>query len=117
MGEPVGDEFVPGLVCTNCWGLGKPFGNVPTPEQIFVTFAGMTGNGAGGNKTFLGTQLSFNPCQYVFSDANYRGDIIWDAIITELKLFHIPTSLQVFFGFGGACQTIFVDAPGSAVVS
>ncbi len=30
-----------GMDCINCWGIGKPFGDGDTPEQIQITFSGV----------------------------------------------------------------------------
>lgn len=44
MGTPLPPE--PGLppdgvLCPTCWGAGKAFGDVPTPEYVFCKFAGL----------------------------------------------------------------------------
>ncbi|GAI03414.1 unnamed protein product, partial [marine sediment metagenome] len=40
MGEPVGPEYTVGIPCPQCWGPGKPFGDVPTPKFVSITFTG-----------------------------------------------------------------------------
>jgi len=41
MGTDPDDPYPPGTDCTRCWGVGKPFGDFPTPKFIKVTFTGV----------------------------------------------------------------------------
>jgi hypothetical protein len=45
MGTPIPDPKIippspPGILCPVCWGVGKPFGDPPTPENVVVEISG-----------------------------------------------------------------------------
>ena len=56
MGQPVGVQYPPGNDCVICWGVGKTFGVGSTPDQVFLTWAGLLPPLVGANKTFIATQ-------------------------------------------------------------
>lgn len=76
MGTPIPIPFVPsqqpaGNPCSNGWGPGKPFGDGPTPEKIWLEFNGVekgpnwqVGDGEPVNGLFELTQDVGAPCAY-----------------------------------------------------
>jgi hypothetical protein len=77
MGTPIPLPIVPPVVgpggsCLNCWGPGKPFGDVSTPNMIIANFSGITylpGNPGPSNEPLKGPfellQLGGIGCFYI----------------------------------------------------
>ncbi len=63
MGEPV-EEYEEGNDCIRCWGVGKSFGDYPTPKRLYVTGSGFVGGCAVLNDTFIVKQTNLFPCKY-----------------------------------------------------
>lgn len=76
MGEDP-EPYEPGDGCDICWGPGKAFGDYPTPRYVNITYAGMVGDCAEGNQTFVATQSGIFPCLWTFDDGTFFG--IWQA--------------------------------------
>lgn len=75
-------EYVSGISCANCWGIGKAFGDVPTPLRINITGSGFVGACAVCNGTFIALQDGVNPCRFKFDDGTRYGDIVFSVANT-----------------------------------
>lgn len=89
-----------GVGCSNCWGVGKTFGDGDTPDSITAIFSGVQQapgwvptDGPGIDGIFVLDQVGGQPCLYRFSGPDYLIEIqfgafetnvnaIWQAIIT-----------------------------------
>ena len=59
-------NYSAGDQCTSCFGIGKTFGDVPTPARIKVVFSGMEscpGKGGPTGGTFI-LEQGIDPCYY-----------------------------------------------------
>ena len=117
MGEPIGDEFIPGMICVGCWGIGQTFGDVPTPLYVRITFTGLTGGCAAANRTFIATQSGVNPCLWEFDAIDFGGSWTLDAFDSSLNLFEKPSMLSCFFSVAAICSISFTDGPATGIVS
>jgi len=115
MGEPVGDEYEVGNDCLECWGPGKTFGDVSTPKKIFITWAGLGGIWAGGNKTFIGIQDSVEPCLWHYNDGVFEGFAGFDAGASGCQLKFIGATPYVQAS-GGLCAKTLVGPFGAGCV-
>jgi len=79
-------EYVEGNACAICWGNGKTFGDVPTPERIEMTGSGFAGVFAVCNDTFIADQTALNACRYEFHIGTVNGTLIFSAIDTYFEL-------------------------------
>ncbi|GAH72725.1 unnamed protein product, partial [marine sediment metagenome] len=93
MGEEPGPEYTPGAICGNCWGPGRPFGDVPTPKYASITFSGLVGIWAPANKKFIGTQDPLAACIWRFEDAIFTGWYLYGDALTEVLLAFKPGNM------------------------
>jgi len=117
MGEPVGDEYTAGDDCGICWGLGKPFGDVPIPEKVFVTWTGLIAPFIDGNKTFIATQNWLTPCMWEYDDGEFIGNWFYDAVraagVIQLKV--DPATFHRVLG--GVCALTCTDGVATCKIS
>jgi len=72
-----------GFLCSNCWGVGKEFGDIDTPEFITVIASGINkgpnwvvGDGEPPNGIYVLDQAGeFLPCIFVFIDTDFVIDV------------------------------------------
>jgi len=111
MGTIPDPNYDEGDDCTGCFGIGKEFGDVPTPERIKIVFSGMTscpGTGCPESGTFILTQ-GIEPCYY------HYGDL--DGNTVDVHFFDGPGGSEytdIYFGFGG--YNCFWAQPGPCSV-
>lgn len=138
MGEPIvppEDEppFGPvpsGPACANCWGIGKPFGNVDTPASIRVKISGVNKGPnwfpplpKNPNATFVLTQIIGIPCAYRFTVAAVTVQVVFNAGNTSIGGLLFPSGVTFFSGVVGPCETEIDNAEnnhfvgGSAVIT
>ena len=110
MGEPVGDEYESGDSCAQCWGPGKTFGDVSTPKKIFITWAGLSGIFAGGNKTFIGIQEPGAPCLWHYNDGVYEGFGGFDAGASGCRI-KLVGATPFVLASGGWCALVLTSGP------
>lgn len=79
-------EVPAGVACSNCWGIGKTFGNVDTPSEIIMTVSGVNKGpdwvpfqGEPPNTVMTLEQVAGTPCRYDGSDGTNFGTVIFDA--------------------------------------
>ncbi|GAI03417.1 unnamed protein product [marine sediment metagenome] len=104
MGEPVGPEYTVGIPCPQCWGPGKPFGDVPTPKFVSITFTGLVGIWAPANHKWIGQQDPLMPCLWDFEDATFVGTYYFVPGITGVYLAFKPGLFPFIDFFGGDCD-------------
>lgn len=117
MGEPIGDPYVQGDICVNCWGPGKTFGDTFTPEYLYVTFAGFIAPNLGANKTFIATQDAVLPCRWNFEDPIYIGSLTYGVLNSTLTLWVKVGPIQIFGAVEPLCNTTFNAPPMTGIVS
>lgn len=60
-------EYEAGVNCPTCWGIGKEWGEYPTPRFVFCTFEGIIAcpdKGDAPNGTFQLLQVPAEPCHW-----------------------------------------------------
>lgn len=111
MGTPL-PANPPGITCTICWGIGKPFGNVFTPLFVKVSLSGLLPgehwDSSLANKLALPATLEqvAIPCDWNLND----GDFVWTfgyvPARSALLVIHTQTNSSVFgAAVAPACQT------------
>ena len=101
MGTPL-PEVNDGVLCSVCWGVGKQFGAVSTPDVIKLSLTsqlpGEFFTTAFGN--FLLTTQYLNqdasPCNYVIEANDFRFRVVWQPGRTVVLVTHLPTAHGVF---------------------
>ena len=117
MGEPPGETYIAGELCSQCWGLGKTFGDLPTPLYLNILITGLTGECSGGNGKYVAKQTPGYPCHYDFSKTNYVGFLNFLRISTIVKLDKLdPLTVCIWFG-GGMCSTYLTPFPVEIFIS
>jgi len=111
MGEPIGDRYPSARVCTNCWGVGKTFGDTPTPIRVYITWAGLLAPFTGANKSFIGYQSEFSPCVYDFRDYVFEGTWNFGPVNTIAFIKPIGVMLSVT-ATGGLCSLVCTEPFG-----
>jgi hypothetical protein len=111
--------------CSNCWGSGKTFGDVPTPSQVEVTVYGiekgsswLPGDPEPPNGSYTFDQDVLYPCRFNWSDGTWL--MHWWAYKTGGSVFTIEL-IGIEFAFDCTrdqnCRTYFVneidDVPAS----
>lgn len=116
MGETP-NPYEPGDDCNICWGVGKKWGDYPTPKHVNITFAGLVGICADANQTFVATQDPVNPCLFNFNDGTWGG--FWNAPggVHAISLVHLAPFWNCFSQLGDACQTHFESNGRTADIS
>ena len=113
--RPTVDPVVAGNACSNCWGVGKPFGIGDTPEFVFLTFSGVNkgpnwilADGDPIDGDFLMTQDAIFPCVYFGSDADFLLDLEFKIADTEIGVL-AATGPIAFQAFGNDPCELFVE--------
>ena len=115
MGTIPDPDYDEGDACSACFGIGKTFGDNPTPTRIKATFSDITNCPyvtANPNQSFILTQNT--PCQFI----NWNGPelVTFDFCMLEggnyyawawLKIF--PYTPHFFSGFGLICETVLAN--------
>ncbi|KKM95340.1 hypothetical protein LCGC14_1189130 [marine sediment metagenome] len=85
------DPAAEGVNCALCYGIGKPFGNIVTPERITVVFTGiqrgpgwLPGDPEPPNGSYRLNQVA--PCTFQFVGANWITAISWTVDRTTVEL-------------------------------
>lgn len=125
MGTPL-PRNPPGEPGDVCWGLGKPFGDGPTPAIIEVHFVNWREdvNFDESFRDFLTTPHSLyqdsNPNQYIATNDVWSWFLAFQELQTNLFLVLLDGFETQFDGVGAAvCETQFpnlIDFPGSHIV-
>jgi len=117
MGEPVGDQYTSGDDCTICWGLGKPFGDVPTPKKIYITWSGLLDLFAPANGPHIGIQDPLVPYLWIFTDATFSGDWTFQPTFTRgLILLNANPAIFIWV-FGDVCVLSCTDGEFTCSIS
>lgn len=135
MGTPIPipiviDPVPPGAGCPFCWGAGKPFGDVDTPESVIVTISGVNKgpNWTPANEDPLEGMFELNqeiaePCIFSAIIGDLIFDLFWD---TDPATFGVQRfgDEDPFFGVGVTLCVLrfentqqFFFVGGSAVIS
>ena len=85
MGYPI-DEYDDGDPCTFCWGEGKAFGDVLTPEKLYFTIAGFVGAQAECNGEWIAYQDVDKPCWFWFQEGNVFGSLEFQIANTQFQI-------------------------------
>ena len=117
MGEPVGDEYPPGVNCPVCWGLGKTFGIGNTPEKVYITWTNLPGGWAAGNKIFIAIQRFGFSCFWDFNDGNFVGWWTFQAITTAAQISSPGGGPPHYNLLGLPCVTVLTDGVAKCVIS
>ena len=117
MGHPPGNQYIHGVDCPNCWGLGKTFGETYTPAEVFLTWSGFVGDWAGANKAFVGIQDPLFPCFWEFEDSVYQGWWTFDAAATVAYIWLKADPLDDVEAFGALCALVCTVGAVSCVIS
>lgn len=118
MGTIIPDPFEPppadaGDPCSVCWGPGKTFGDVDTPEKIWVSFSGVNLsedwlpiNGDALEGLFELTQSIPQPCIFVAPPGPLVIQVWFSNLFTNVGAIHATEGIK----FSGAppdkCQTL-----------
>jgi len=117
MGEPVGDQTPPGDGSTVCWGPKKPFGDVPTPKIVYLTFTGLVGDYVGANKTFTATQSIWDPNVWNFNDGSFFGFWWYRSIQTIAKIGEVGDPFPTRTFLGGICTFVTIAGVARCTIS
>jgi len=117
MGEPVGSEYGGGDDCLQCWGLGKPFGDVDTPKYVYITWTGLVGGLAPANKTFIATQNPVEPAQWLFNDGIFSGNWFYSPGDSKAFITIILNPAVWEWIFGPICSLVCTDGIITCVIS
>jgi len=117
MGEAIGAEYPAGDDCTKCWGIGKTFGVGDTPLKVYITWTGLAGGLAGGNKTFVGVQDSVVPCQWNFDDGVYSGKYWFTGVLTRAWIELKPGAPPGIGIAGGICDIALAGLGATCTIS
>lgn len=109
-------EYVEGDLCTNCWGVGKTFGDVPTPKRIYITGSGFIGVCAPCNDTFIALQNSVNPCLWEFDTGAVSGSWLLEPLATVFKM-DTPDLGVCYDVREGPCELISISGAKSVTIS
>lgn len=121
MGIPIPPIFVPpvavaGNSCPICWGSGKPFGDGPTPEKIYITFSGInkgpnwtSHNGEPKNESYELGQVGVLPCTFSVLDAPIGIKVEFRAGQTEIFFEDLGISIYFSAVVGASCQTFIFN--------
>lgn len=85
MGKPIVPVETGGN-CENCWGIGKTFGDSPTPKRIYLTASGFAGACAVCNGTFILTQVLLQPCIFTMDDGTRFAEVIFGIANTQFTM-------------------------------
>ncbi len=117
MGDPVGPQYVPGDLCTHCWGLGKAFGDFPTPWKVFIEWEGLVGPLLGANKIYVGTQNPVIPCQYTFNDGTFSGFWNYNPATADAQVWLNLNPGTFVFLFGPLCTLSMTNGVATVTIS
>lgn len=112
--DPGDNGYDEGQNCPECWGPGRPFGDIPTPKKVTATFAGVAHCTAGWvpDGEYVLTQPappSLCTWDLVFDGVLFRWT--WGAPVgmkISVELPGDPPS-RYFFDQGIDCETSFVN--------
>lgn len=106
------DPNEPGLLCSTCWGLDKPFGSGPTPERVVVRVVGALPGAlqkdfpaSRANGFFLCRQVE--PCWWMYEDDTVQVSWVLGLGWSLLHIVHIVDSQ--------AWGTFFSNPPVSCI--
>jgi hypothetical protein len=118
MGTPI-DKPYSGSFCSICWGVGKTFGDVPTPSTVFVTFSGIQlidgswpFDEAFVNRRFALGQVVGTPCRWLWVWDDLFIQLLYGSDRTDLLFGYTDESLNVFSAAGDVCD-LFITSYGS----
>jgi len=101
MGTPL-EPNEPGASCGNCWGIGKDFGDEPTPQVIQLRLTSLLPGDYWDEEfeQFLLTthylEQTASPCHYQIESSGFRFVVIFLSSQTVVQVVHLPTARQVF---------------------
>ena len=97
MGVPVPpplivDPVSPGDLCASCWGVGKTFGDTPTPESVTVNFSGISKGpiwtpdfGEPPDGDFIIPQNEVISCFFRLRIGDILYVVIWNDVVTFVQ--------------------------------
>lgn len=94
MGDAV-DEYEAGTQCPNCWGVGKEWGDYPTPKRMNIIGSGFVGPEAACNGTFIATQNAVNACQFEFFQGDVSGAVQFQVLATQFNMKYMGIDVYV----------------------
>lgn len=101
-----------GDLCGNCWGPGKPFGDVVTPDRIEVSISGLGKSvdwipslGEPISGKFLLNQNPAQTCFFRYDVDDYSIDIVFSAGLVGSIVTFQATTMQWLIGTFEVCAT------------
>lgn len=113
-------EYVEGAVCDRCFGIGKTFGDIPTPKRVTMTGSGFIGVEAVCNGTFILTQDGGNPHRWLFDDGVAAGEWTHGVANTLFRMlisgggdtyWRLENLCDLISTFAGETVSIEIDEP------
>lgn len=125
---PIIEPVPAGDPCTNAWGVGKPFGDKPTPSSIVAVWSGINPNPdlppplpEPLNGTLILPQVAGFPCNFLLIKNQTLFEVAYQSAFSTCIIFAVPLGLfgfnslegigaSLFFGLdtlnfvGGTCQ-------------
>lgn len=118
MGTPLPPNQ-PGALCNVCWGVGKDFGNGPTPRVIQLRLTRLLPGehwDQADEQNLLTThwlEQQADPCVFLIVDGDYRWFVEWRPTTTIVAVRNLATLRFVFvFEAPPICQ---VDMPSDII--
>ena len=124
MGTPVDKPYEPpestnGILCSNCWGIGKDFGDVPTPDTIYCNFSGVnvsegwtSADGDPIDGVFALTQLNVLPCEFDYISPTLNIHLLFDTDGTYIDARDGDSKLKFNSVTQDKCQTELYNEMG-----
>jgi len=106
-----------GPSCSLCWGSGKPFGDIDTPDEIVVTISGVnkgpgwiTPDGEPIDGEFTLPQSGINNCLFRLVDGDDIITIFWEGVGSSCTVIRSGIGLIFSGGAPEQCLTEFFNA-------
>lgn len=113
MGTPI-DKSPDGMPCTVCWGIGKPFGDIPTPAIMTAVFTGISKGDlwvAGDPEPIQGAfeMSQYASCQWLYSVDGLNVFLTFDLSDSNMTAAHSGLLVQFSSLLKPVCATHFVN--------
>jgi len=116
MGQPIGNQYIPGENCSSCFGSGKAFGDIQTPKEVFLIFGGLTWPFSRVEIAFIAIQNVDYPCFWSYADANWMAMWSFTNTTTTAQIVEAGFPPRFLDFAGGPCETVLYSGAASAVI-
>ncbi len=113
--DPDDNGYEAGDDCNICWGVGKPFGDIPTPKEVTATFEGVISCNAGWvpDGPYTLEQLDAAPCRWeyeVTDEIKIVYSFFGDKLAQLFVRHYAPINKNYFSDTGVNCETVFANS-------